>query len=604
MANLSGQTDIVADSITLVDGNQLVNIRDIFGAAQSSVPPTPAPTDVLNITGLTQLLGLKRDIATSYDQTTTDTLLDAKRDVSDSYSKQETYTTTEVGTLLAARRLISDSYSRQEVYTTTEVGILLAARRLISDSYSRSEIDAALQLKRDTSDSYSQQETYTTTEVGVLIGARRLISDSYSKTEVDNLVANAGGSGLTTAEQTWVTNGQTNLTQTATGITALNFDNFGSLKAATSTGTLQSFMRGRDNNDNTVIYYGSGGLRFENSSSEYAFSMFQDKTSVFNNHIYLNAADAELRIKGESASDACSVKFSTPSSGQSSYKSIIKAYGKNSSGKNQLAFLVSDSSSDVSANNNDATMIVDSLGVQIGNPTVGSTPGSSLDVRGGNIELSDFGSTALQHLKWSAFRTGGRHDIAKIVAQSTSTYGGNLILYYRAPNTNVATGANNIGIHISDSGNVGIGAASSSWKLAVPGSLYAVSMTAGTKPFLIKHPDPAKEGWQLKHTAIESDDQGSCLYRRQLECVQGKNQFDLPSWFSHLNEEVLVWANAFKHRGVAWGETIGNVLVVDASKAGVYNVLIFGKRKDPAAINNWKGAEIPPSEAVEIPEHQ
>jgi hypothetical protein len=45
-------------------------------------------------------------------------------------------------------------------------------------------------------------------------------------------------------------------------------------------------------------------------------------------------------------------------------------------------------------------------------------------------------------------------------------------------------------------------------------------------------------------------------------------------------------------------------LHVDCSKAGVYNVLIFGRRKDPAAVNNWKGAEIPPSEAVEIPNAQ
>jgi hypothetical protein len=41
---------------------------------------------------------------------------------------------------------------------------------------------------------------------------------------------------------------------------------------------------------------------------------------------------------------------------------------------------------------------------------------------------------------------------------------------------------------------------------------------------------------------------------------------------------------------------------VDSSKAGLYNVLIFGTRKDPAAKSHWKGCEIPPSEAVEIPE--
>jgi hypothetical protein len=707
MANLSGQTDIIADSITLVDGSQLVNIRDIFGAAQSSVPPTPAPTDVLNITGLNQLLDLKRNVADSYDQTTTDTLLNAKRDVSDSYSKQEVYTTQEAGILIGARRLISDSYSKnetdaalqqkrdvsdsyskqevyttqeagiligarrlisdsysknetdaalqqkrdvsdsyskqevyttqeagiligarrlisdsysknetdaalqqkrdvsdsyskQEVYTTQEAGILIGARRLISDSYSKSEIDAALQLKRDVSDSYSQQEVYTTQEAGILIGARRLISDSYSKAEVDSLVA-AGGSGLTTAEQTWLTNGQTNLTQGAQGVSEIILDHEGELRARTSSGSLEyCFIPRFGSSDTTTLRYGSGGLNIQNQTSATCLDLNSDLTANFRGDISVSSTTPEFGLRGTSDSDTASLKFSTPGTGQTGYKSIIKALGKTDSGKSQLAFLISNSTSNVNASDNDAVMIVDSMGVQIGNPTVLSTPNSSLDVRGGNIELSDFGSTALQHLKWSAFRTGGRHDIAKIVAQSTSSYGGNLILYYRAPNSNVATGANNVGIHISDTGNVGIGAASSTFKLAVPGSFFATTVSGGTKNFLIEH--PTKPDWKLKHGCVETDTGGSCLYQKQLECIQGKNEFQLPEWFSALNENVMVWVNPFKHRGQAWGETIGNVLHVDCSKGGVYNVLIFGQRKDPAALSHWKGAEIPPSEAVEIPE--
>ena len=54
----------------------------------------------------------------------------------------------------------------------------------------------------------------------------------------------------------------------------------------------------------------------------------------------------------------------------------------------------------------------------------------------------------------------------------------------------------------------------------------------------------------------------------------------------------MVWANPFKHRGAAWGETIQNTLHIDASKTGVYNVLIMGKRADKAAKENWTGAEI------------
>ena len=658
MASLSGISDGVFDTIHVINNNQLVEIRDLFGQVQSTVPSIPSITDVLNVAGLQTLLNLKRDESDSFSQTEINNLLAQRRLISDSYSQSQVYTKTEtdnaltlrrlisdsfsqseINNLLAQRRLISDSYSQSQVYTKTEtdnalglrrlisdsysqsqvytktetddrlalrrlisdsysqseVSVLLGQRRLVSDSYSKTEIDAALLLKRNTIDSYN------TSQIDTALAGKRNVADSYTKTEVDNLVANAGGgSGLTAAEQTFLDNGQLNISQSSLGLDSIKFHTDGVIKGKSTTGVEENCLFPRFQNA-TYLRYGSLGFQMQNNSSTAALNINNDLTAHFKNHVHIDATSPELRLLGATDSDTASIKFSTPGTGQTGYKSIIKALGKTDSGKSQLAFLISNSTSNVSATDNDAVMIVDSMGVQIGNPTTLSEPGSSLDVRGGNIELSDFGSTALQHLKWSAFRSNGRHDIAKIVAQSTSTYGGNLILYYRSPNTNVATGANNIGIHISDNGNVGLGAASSSWKLAVPGSLYAVSMTAGTKPFLIKHPDPAKEGWQLKHTAIESDDGGSCLYKRQLECVQGKNEFLLPSWFSHLNEEVLVWANAFKHRGLAWGETIGNVLHVDCSKAGVYNVLIFGQRKDPAAKNHWKGAEIPPSEAVDLP---
>jgi hypothetical protein len=78
----------------------------------------------------------------------------------------------------------------------------------------------------------------------------------------------------------------------------------------------------------------------------------------------------------------------------------------------------------------------------------------------------------------------------------------------------------------------------------------------------------------------------------------------LPGWFKWLNEDAMCWCQPFKHRGQAWAECIENVLHVDCSKSGEYLILIFGTRKDPAALSHWKGAEIPPSEAAEIPNAQ
>ena len=93
MASLTNLSTGTFNSLFLVnDQNQVENIRDVFGAAQTTVPQTPAPTDVLNITGLNTLLAAKRDVADSYTSSLTDTLLNAKRNVADSYTSSQTDT--------------------------------------------------------------------------------------------------------------------------------------------------------------------------------------------------------------------------------------------------------------------------------------------------------------------------------------------------------------------------------------------------------------------------------------------------------------------------------------------------------------------------------
>ena len=96
----------------------------------------------------------------------------------------------------------------------------------------------------------------------------------------------------------------------------------------------------------------------------------------------------------------------------------------------------------------------------------------------------------------------------------------------------------------------------------------------------------------MKHGCCETDSPGDNIYRRKLECKQGKNEFDLPGWFSAINENVMVWVNPFKHRGQAWGEMEGNTLKIDCSKAGTYLALIIGTRCDEGAKENWTGVEI------------
>lgn len=111
------------------------------------------------------------------------------------------------------------------------------------------------------------------------------------------------------------------------------------------------------------------------------------------------------------------------------------------------------------------------------------------------------------------------------------------------------------------------------------------TLTKGAGSFDIPHPDPAKPGWRLRHSFVETPSGGGNLYKFRYHCIAGENTFELPDYFKHLNKDVMVWVNPFKHFGSAWGNVTGNKLMIMTEKEGEYNILIFGDRKDPIAIN-------------------
>ena len=103
---------------------------------------------------------------------------------------------------------------------------------------------------------------------------------------------------------------------------------------------------------------------------------------------------------------------------------------------------------------------------------------------------------------------------------------------------------------------------------------------SGTKNFDIPH--PGKEGLRIRHRCIESD-RALNMYRLKLQCAQGLNRFALPEYFTAINDEPMVWVNPVRHRGNAWADVEGSELLVDASKAGLYIVLVTGIRSDDKA---------------------
>ena len=116
------------------------------------------------------------------------------------------------------------------------------------------------------------------------------------------------------------------------------------------------------------------------------------------------------------------------------------------------------------------------------------------------------------------------------------------------------------------------------------------SVSKGSGSFDIAHPDPAKKDThRLRHYFVETPSAGGNIYKYQLDCKEGENYIDLPDYFQHLNTDSLVWANPFKHFGRAWGEVVegGKRAKIVCEQSGVYNILIFGDRKDEIAVKEF-----------------
>lgn len=125
----------------------------------------------------------------------------------------------------------------------------------------------------------------------------------------------------------------------------------------------------------------------------------------------------------------------------------------------------------------------------------------------------------------------------------------------------------------------------------------SVSKSSGS--FDIPHPDPnKKDTHRLRHYFVETPSAGGNIYKYQIECKEGENYINLPDYFKFLNKDSLVWVNPFKHFGRAWGEVIEDKKIkIVVEKKGVYNILVFGDRKDETAMKDFNkyGIEYQPN---------
>jgi len=107
------------------------------------------------------------------------------------------------------------------------------------------------------------------------------------------------------------------------------------------------------------------------------------------------------------------------------------------------------------------------------------------------------------------------------------------------------------------------------------------TMTAATKSFDIKHPDPDKIDYRLRHWCVESDKPGGMvMYTKTVEMNTTSETFNMPDWFKHLTENVIVFVTLFNHFGSAWGECASSILHIHTTTKGQWNVLITASRAD------------------------
>ena len=116
---------------------------------------------------------------------------------------------------------------------------------------------------------------------------------------------------------------------------------------------------------------------------------------------------------------------------------------------------------------------------------------------------------------------------------------------------------------------------------------------AGAKNFVIPHPEIKYQNQYLRHVCIEAPTRGTNIYEYQftVETDNQKTKIELPSYFSLLNERPRVYVSAVNVFSHAYGDVNKERThtIIHTEKAGTFNVLVTGVRKDPMAVQYSNG---------------
>ncbi len=149
-------------------------------------------------------------------------------------------------------------------------------------------------------------------------------------------------------------------------------------------------------------------------------------------------------------------------------------------------------------------------------------------------------------------------------------------------------------VNISGSLNAGVSASGAGIIFAETGSFQFLEKAAGT--FKIPHPNPElTEDKYLVHSFVESPTAGDNLYTYRIEAKEDNEEvhFKLPDYWQYLNKNPRVFVSPIEQFAGCYGKVNKSLttLIINCEKAGKYEVLLIGTRKDKIARKFWSGVE-------------
>ena len=206
-----------------------------------------------------------------------------------------------------------------------------------------------------------------------------------------------------------------------------------------------------------------------------------------------------------------------------------------------------------------------------GNLGIGTaTPSALLHVKnasGNNIVLSESGSG------YASFqiKSSGTNNAYLFFTNATNNEQGRITVsdtgFMMFSNGNAATER----MRIDPNGNVGIGTATSSYKLQVNGSFAAT-----TKSFVIDH--PTKPDMKLRYGSLEGPENGVYVRGR----LKDSNVIELPDYWTGLVDESTITVNLTaigKSQDLWVDDIIDNTVIVSGSNVNCFYT-VFAERKD------------------------